>query len=49
MRRKNFFKNMSNVAKFGLLGTTLTFVFYALFMTIVMNNVPLEKYNPLTK
>lgn len=48
MRRKNFFKNMANVAKFGLLGTTLTFVFYAFFMTIVMNYIPLKKYNPLT-
>lgn len=39
---------MSNVAKFGLLGTTLTFVFYAIFMTIVMNYIPLNKYDPLT-
>jgi hypothetical protein len=29
MRRKSFFTNIANVAKFGLLGTVLTFVFYS--------------------
>lgn len=28
MRRKKFFENIANVAKFGLLGTLLTFLFY---------------------
>lgn len=28
MRRKKFFENISNVAKFGLLGTVLTFAIY---------------------
>ena len=40
---------MPNVAKFGLLGTTLTFVFYSIFMYLVMNFIPLSKYDPLTK
>jgi uncharacterized membrane protein YjfL (UPF0719 family) len=31
MRRKKFFENIVNIAKFGLLGTFLTFVFYTLF------------------
>lgn len=30
MRRKNFFENITNISKFGLLGTFLTFVFYSL-------------------
>ena len=30
MRRKNFFENFTNISKFGLLGTFLTFVFYSL-------------------
>ena len=32
MRRKNFFENITNISKFGLLGTFLTFVFYS-FLT----------------
>jgi NhaP-type Na+/H+ or K+/H+ antiporter len=31
MRRQKFFENITNIAKFGLLGTFLTFVFYSLF------------------
>ena len=34
MRRKNFFENIANVAKFGLLGTVLTFIFYSLLFII---------------
>ena len=28
MRRKNFFDNIVNITKFGVLGTVLTFVFF---------------------
>jgi len=35
MRRKNFFENIINVTKFGILGTVLTFVFYSLLFTIL--------------
>jgi NhaP-type Na+/H+ or K+/H+ antiporter len=29
MRRQKFFENITNIAKFGLLGTFLTFIFYS--------------------
>ena len=29
MRREKFFENITNIAKFGLLGTLLTFIFYS--------------------
>lgn len=35
MRRQKFFENITNIAKFGLLGTFLTFVFYALMVTLL--------------
>lgn len=31
MRREKFFENIVNIAKFGLLGTLLTFIFYSSF------------------
>lgn len=39
MRRKNFFENITNISKFGLLGTFLTFVFYSL-MTWSLFQIP---------
>jgi sodium/hydrogen exchanger-like protein 6/7/sodium/hydrogen exchanger 8 len=30
IRRRKFFQNIKNIAKFGLLGTLLTFLFYSL-------------------
>ena len=47
MRRKNFFANMANVAKFGLIGTTLTFVLYAIMMSLLFRFVTMNKYNPV--
>jgi len=32
MRRQKFFENIVNIAKFGLLGTTLTFIFYSIMV-----------------
>ena len=29
MKRKKFFLNMDNIAKFGVIGTILTFIFYS--------------------
>ena len=48
MRRKKFFENISNVAKFGLLGTVLTFIFYTGMTLLLIKFVDLEVYNPLT-
>ena len=51
MRRKKFFENISNVAKFGLLGTTLTFIFYTGFTWLLVNYWPggMTVYDPLTE
>lgn len=35
MRRKNFFENIMNITKFGILGTVLTFIFYSLLFVIL--------------
>lgn len=48
MRRKNFFANMANVAKFGLIGTTLTFVLYSIMMSLLFQCVTMRKYSPKT-
>ena len=48
MRRKNFFENIVNINKFGILGTVLTFVFYSLLFILLFNKdlFNLEFYNP---
>lgn len=48
MRRKKFFENISNVAKFGLLGTVLTFILYSGFTILLVRFVPMEVYDPIT-
>lgn len=47
MQRKNFFANIANVAKFGLVGTTLTFIFYSTLVWLVFNFIEMTKYNPV--
>jgi sodium/hydrogen exchanger-like protein 6/7 len=49
MRRQNFFENIVNIAKFGLLGTTLTFVFYTMFTYAAINLIDFWVYSPYTK
>ena len=38
MRREKFFENIVNIAKFGLLGTLLTFLFYSGFTYLAISN-----------
>jgi NhaP-type Na+/H+ or K+/H+ antiporter len=45
MRRKNFFENIMNIIKFGILGTVLTFIFYSLLFVILFE-FDIEYYNP---
>jgi len=52
MRRKKFFENISNISKFGLLGTFLTFIFYGLltwaaFKCFTFNMIDPNKDNNL--
>lgn len=42
MRREKFFQNIVNIAKFGLLGTLLTFVFYSSFTYLAINNLDFQ-------
>ena len=35
MRRQKFFENFTNISKFGLLGTFLTFVFFAIMVWLL--------------
>lgn len=49
MRRQKFFENIVNIAKFGLLGTTLTFIFYAIMVEIAVENFEFQVYDPSTK
>ena len=46
MRRKNFFENIINISKFGILGTVLTFVFYSILFILLFDVFGLEYYNP---
>jgi len=46
MRRKNFFENIVNISKFGILGTVLTFVFYSIFFLILFKGIGLTFNNP---
>jgi sodium/hydrogen exchanger-like protein 6/7 len=48
MRRQKFFENIVNIAKFGLLGTTLTFIFYSLMVKIAVENFDFQVYDPST-
>jgi NhaP-type Na+/H+ or K+/H+ antiporter len=45
MRRQKFFGNITNIAKFGLLGTILTFIFYSLFTWLLFNTFELWAYD----
>jgi NhaP-type Na+/H+ or K+/H+ antiporter len=45
MRRQKFFENITNIAKFGLLGTFLTFIFYSIFTMLLFENFVLEAYD----
>ena len=45
MRRQKFFSNITNIAKFGLLGTLLTFVFYSLFTWLLFKSFTLYAYD----
>ena len=48
MRRKNFFENIVNINKFGIVGTVLTFAFYSLMFICLFNRdiIELTYYNP---
>ena len=46
MRRKKFFENIANVAKFGLLGTVLTFLIYFALTVSLFEFFDFEMYNP---
>ena len=46
MRRKKFFENIANVAKFGLLGTVLTFLIYSALTVSLFEFFDFEMYNP---
>jgi NhaP-type Na+/H+ or K+/H+ antiporter len=45
MRRQKFFENITNIAKFGLLGTFLTFIFYSVFTWLLFENFTLYAYD----
>ena len=46
MRRKNFFDNIVNINKFGIMATLLTFAFYSLLFILLFATAELEFYNP---
>ncbi len=48
MRRKKFFENIANVAKFGLLGTVLTFLIYSALTYSLFEAFDFEMYDPKT-
>ena len=50
MRRQKFFENIVNIAKFGLLGTTLTFIFYFIMVySAVEYFFDFKVYDPSSK
>ena len=48
MRRKKFFENIANISKFGLLGTSLTFIFYGLLTLAAFNLFTFTMIDPNT-
>ena len=46
IRRKKFFGSFSNISKFGILGTFLTFVFLSLLTWMLFECFTMWKYNP---
>ena len=49
IRRGDFFKNITNVSKFGLLGTFLTFIILSVLTYMLFACFTMWKYNPITK
>ena len=48
MKRKKFFQNFSNISKFGLLGTLITFIIYSALTYSLCNYFDLQYYDPKT-
>jgi NhaP-type Na+/H+ or K+/H+ antiporter len=48
MRREKFFENIVNIAKFGLLGTLLTFIFYSTFAYLALDYLNFTVITPIT-
>lgn len=48
MRRKEFFKNFANIAKFGVFGTLFTFGFYVIMTKALFTWVNVTQYEPAT-
>ena len=46
MRRKKFFENISNISKFGLLGTFFTFIFYGLLTWAAFSCIKFKMIDP---
>lgn len=46
MRRQAFFKNFTNIVKFGIFGSLFTFVFFFLFTYLVFKTFDVTMWNP---
>ena len=46
LRRQQFFENFSNISKFGLIGTFITFIIYSVLTWQVLANIPITKHCP---
>ena len=49
MRRREFFKNFTNIIKFGIFGSLFTFAFYVLLTKLLFVSVEMTMYDPKLK
>lgn len=49
MRRREFFKNFVNIAKFGIFGSIFTFVIYVLLTKLLFVSVEMTMWDPHLK
>lgn len=49
MRRREFFKNFTNIVKFGIFGSIFTFAFYVLMTKLLFISVDMTMYDPKVK
>ena len=48
LRRQQFFQNFSNISKFGLVGTFITFIIYSVLTWQMFEHYEIQKYCPDT-